>query len=152
MSEPRYLKGLAALLVGIAINHLGERLLGVRIELFRGILGFDFAWFMAMFILPFFVGVIVAVIFGLGGKWLCYFPPLIVRVISYLQIVYATGVPEGASLLPMGWWGFFVIVVMEAAAIGGVMGEIMVKRTYGRSPRHLVYKDKKAPQEGGPGT
>jgi len=152
MSKPRYLKGLAALLVGIAINHLGERLLGVRIELFRGILGFDFAWFMAMFILPFFVGVIVAVIFGLGGKWLCYFPPLIVRVISYLQIVYVTGVPEGASLLPMGWWGFFVIVVMEAAAIGGVMGEIMVKRTYGRSPRHLVYKDKKAPQEGGPGT
>jgi hypothetical protein len=152
MTEPRYWKGLAALLVGVAVNHLGERLLGVRIELFRGILGFDFAWFMAMFILPFFVGVIVALLFGLGGKWLCYFPPLIVRVLSYLQIVYVTGVPEGTSLLPLGWWGFFVIVVMEAAAIGGVMGEIMVKGTYGRSPRHLVYKDKKVPQEGGPGT
>jgi len=152
MSEPRYGKGLATLLVGIAVEHLGERLLGVQIELFRGILGFDFPWFMAMFILPFCVGVLVALLFGLGGKWLCYFPPLIVRIIAYFQIVYVTGVPEGASLIPMGWWGFFVIVVMEASAIGGVMGEIMVKRTYGRSPRHLVYKDKTAPQEDGPGT
>jgi hypothetical protein len=152
MRQPRYLKGLATLLVGIAIEHFGERLLGVQLELFRGLFGFGLAWFTAMFILPFFVGVIVALLFGLGGKWLCYFPPLIVRVISYLQIIYVSGVPEGAALLPMGWWGFFVIVVMESAAIGGVMGEILVKGTYGRSARHLVYKDKKAVQEGDPGT
>lgn len=144
MIQPRYWKGTVAVLVGVALNHFGDRLLGVQIELFRGIQGFDFPWFTAMFILPFFVGLVVALIFGLGGKWLCYFPPLIVRVLSYLQIVYLTGTPEGTSLMPMGWWGFFVIIVMEAAAIGGVMGEIVVKGTYGRSPRHLVYKAKDA--------
>jgi hypothetical protein len=51
-------------------------------------------------------------------------------------------IPEGVSLLPLGWWGFFVILCIEAAAIGGVIGEIVLKRTYGRLPRELVYKNK----------
>jgi hypothetical protein len=35
--------------------------------------------------------------------------------------------------MPMGWWGFYVILAIEAAAIGGVIGEVVIKRTYGRS-------------------
>jgi hypothetical protein len=31
---------------------------------------------------------------------------------------------------------------VESAAFGGVIGEILVKRTYGRIPRHLLYRDK----------
>ena len=34
--------------------------------------------------------------------------------------------------MPIGWWGFFVILTIESAAIGGVIGEVMIKRTYGR--------------------
>jgi hypothetical protein len=40
--------------------------------------------------------------------------------------------------MPLGWWGFFVILAMEAAMIGGVMGEIMNKRVYGwKKVRHV---------------
>jgi len=67
---------------------------------------------------------------------------LIVRLFSYYQFMYFTSIPDGASLMPMGWWGFFVILAVESAAFGGVAGEILVKKTYGRLPRELVYKDK----------
>jgi len=129
-----------AILVGCAINYFGDRLLGIKIELFYGIQTFNFLWILDMFALPFVVGVVVAVIFGLGGKWLCYFPPLIVRALSYYEISHGS-IPHGMSLLPMGWWGFFVILVIEASAFGGVMGEIWVKGTYGRRPRQMVYKE-----------
>lgn len=141
LTKSRFGKGVAALLVGCAVNHFGDRLLGVQIELFHGIQTFSFMWILDMFVLPFFVGMMVAVMFGLGGKWLCYFPPLIVRIVSYYEISHITGVPHGSSLLPLGWWGFFVILVMEASAFGGVLGEIMVKGTYGRRPRQMVYKE-----------
>ncbi len=138
--KERLLKGTAALMIGCALNHFGDRLLGVQIELFRGLETFSFLWIVDVFVLPFVVGIVVAAIFGLGGKWLCYFPPLIVRLLSYAAISHATHLPEGASVLPLGWWGFFVILVMEAAAFGGIAGEIMVKGTYGRRPAELLYK------------
>jgi hypothetical protein len=131
----RLAKGAAALLIGCALNHFGDRLLGVKLELFRGLLGFDGPWILDVFALPFLVGVVVAAIFGLGGKWLCYFPPLIVRIVSYFEVLYVSGVPAGTSLIPLGWWGFFVILVVEASAIGGVVGEIVMKNTYGRQPK-----------------
>lgn len=140
LTGARFLSGVVAVIMGCALNYFGDRLLGVKIELFRGILDFNGLWVIDMLVLPFFVGVLVAVIFGLGGKWLCYFPPLIVKSISYLDSVYLSGIPEDASLIPFGMWALFVTVVMTSAAFGGVMGEIMVKRTYGRSPRDLLYK------------
>lgn len=147
MTRARFNKGVAAVLVGCAANHFGDRLLGVKIELFHGLQTFSFMWMLDVFVLPFVVGVLVAMMFGLGGKWLCYFPPLIVRLVSYWEVSHvAGGIPHGSSLLPLGWWGFFVILVMEASAIGGVIGEIMVKGTYGRRPRQMVYKE--AAEEG----
>ncbi len=144
--KERLIKGVAAVLVGCALNHFGDRLLGVQIELFRGLQTFSFAWIADVFVLPFVVGIVVAAIFGMGGKWLCYFPPLIVRLVSYAELAHAA-VPTGASLLPLGWWGFFVILVMEAAAFGGIAGEIMVKGTYGRRPAELLYKRSSATDE-----
>ena len=142
LTRARFFSGVVAVIMGCALNYFGDRLLGVKIELFRGILDFNGLWVIDMLVLPFFVGVLVAVIFGLGGKWLCYFPPLIVKSISYLDSVYLSGIPEDASLIPFGMWALFVTVVMTSAAFGGVMGEIMVKRTYGRSPRDLLYKQR----------
>lgn len=142
LTRARFFSKIMAIILGCVLNYFGDRLLGVKIELFRGILDFNGLWVIDMLVLPFLVGVLVAVIFGLGGKWLCYFPPLIVKSISYVESIYLNPVPEGASLIPFGMWGLFVTVVMTAAAFGGVMGEIMVKGTYGRSPRDLLYKQR----------
>jgi len=129
----RYLKGLVALLIGMSLNHFGDRLLGVKIELFSGLSTFSFAWMLDVFFVPFLVGLAVAWIFGWGAKWLCYFPPLIVRCLSYAEILYVSGTPHGSNLNPLGWWGFYVILAMESAGIGGILGELMIKNVYGRS-------------------
>lgn len=137
----RYLKGLVALLIGMSLNHFGDRLLGVKLELFSGLSTFSFAWILDVFFVPFLVGLAVAWIFGMGGKWLCYFPPLIVRSLSYAEILYVSGTPHGSILNPMGWWGFFVILAMESAGIGGIVGEVMIKNVYGRS-NMIISQDK----------
>ncbi|HEC18735.1 MAG TPA: hypothetical protein ENI97_05270 [Gammaproteobacteria bacterium] len=121
-----------ALLAGCLLNFLGDWLLGVRIELFWGLKTFNIFWFLQLFILPLLVGIAVSYIYGLGGKWIAVFPPLIVRYIAYYQTVYSNNpLPDGAELMPLGWWGFFVILAMESAMIGGVLGEIMNRRIYG---------------------
>lgn len=129
----RFLAGLVAVLIGMSLNHFGDRLLGVRIELFSGLSTFSFRWVLDVFFVPFLVGLVVAWIFGRGAKWLCYLPPLLVRCLSYAEIYYISGTPHGANLNPMGWWGFYVILVMEAAGIGGILGEVLIKNIYGRS-------------------
>ena len=144
MTASRFKKGVLALVVGCLINFVGDHLLGVRIELFWGLSTFNLLWFLAVFIVPFVAGTAVGMIFGLGGKWMSYFPPLIVRFYAYFETMKFIGIPDGAALMPMGWWGFFVILAMESAAIGGVMGEILIKRTYGRKPTHLEYQERVA--------
>ncbi len=147
----RITRGAAAVLMAMALNHLGDRLLGVKIEIFTGIEYFSPLWIVDVFLVPLICGVLVSAIYGMGGKWLCYFPPMIVRAISYYEVANITGVPQGAALMPLGWWGFFVILVVEAAVIGGVLGEVIMKRTYGRRARHLVYKDRSPPDRQQPG-
>jgi len=132
--KPRYSLGVATLMIGSAVNYFGDRLLGVTMELFRGLATFSFPWMLDVFLLPFLVGLLVSWIFGRGGKWLCYFPPAIVRMVSYASIYFSGSVPPGSRLIPLGWWGFFVILAVESSAIGGVLGEVMIRRTYGRSP------------------
>jgi hypothetical protein len=129
----RFFLGLVALVAGMGLNYLGDRLLGVRIELYSGLATFSFAWILDVFFVPFLVGLLVSWIFGMGGKWLCYFPPLIVRSLSYAEIMYVSGTPHGSNLNPMGWWGLYVILAMESSAIGGILGEVMKKNVYGRS-------------------
>jgi len=149
LDKTRFLKGVVALLMGCGLNYFGDQLLGAQVELYRGIQGFNPMWAVDVFILPFFVGLLVSAIFGFGGKWLSYFPPLIVRSISYYEILHnMNSIPQGATLAPMGWWGFFVILAIEASAFGGIMGEIMMKGTYGRSPQHKIYKQSSRNTEG----
>ncbi|MFA6920610.1 MAG: hypothetical protein WC216_02105 [Gallionella sp.] len=134
----RTVTGIIALLSGMLLNHLGDRLLGVQIELFSGLSTFSFAWAVDLFFVPFLSGLLVARIFGRGAKWLCYFPPLLVRMLSYINILYITGIPHGSILNPLGWWGLYVILAMEAAAMGGILGEVMIKHVYGRSPKPVA--------------
>lgn len=151
MTKQRFMTGTLAILVGCLVNYVGDKLLGVRIELFygNGLDTFNFIWFVQLFILPVLVGFVVAAIFGLGGKWLCYFPPMIVRYLAYVETEYFVGIPVNTHLMPMGLWVFFVILAVECAAIGGVFGEIMNKRVYGRTSkeeaeRTLIQPNKKS--------
>lgn len=139
--EDRLLKGFIAFGVAAALLHFGDVILDSHIELFNGIAYFSFAWIAAVFILPFLAGIIVAYIFGGGGKWLAVFPPLLVRVMALYQVVNSP-LPDHMSREPIGWWGFFLILIMESAMIGGVVGEVINKRTYGRRDKNLLYKKK----------
>lgn len=132
--KPRYALGSAALMIGSAVNYFGDRLLGVRLEIFHDIgTTFGMLSLLDIFVVPFLAGLAVAWVFGRGAKWLCYFPPLIVRCIAYAGLALGDGAPPGSAILPLGWWGFFVILVMEAAAFGGILGEVFLKRIYTRS-------------------
>jgi hypothetical protein len=137
----RFLSGVSALIAGVLLNFIGDWILGVKIELFFGLSTFSFAWVLDVFFVPFIVGLLVAWIFGSGAKWLSYFPPLIVRCISYAYIAFVTGSPHGSNLNPMGWWGFYVILAMEASGIGGILGEVLIKNVYGRSSDLLSSKE-----------
>jgi hypothetical protein len=134
-NSQRFYRGAAAVLLGSAFNHFGDRILGVQIEAFSGGIGyFSPFWVLDLFLVPFLCGVLVSLIYGFGGKWLSYIPSLIVRSGSYFAIAYhLTPMAPGSSLMPLGWWGFYLILAIEAAAIGGVIGEVVIKRTYGRS-------------------
>lgn len=136
------------MLIGTALIYLGDRVLGVKIELFSGFSTFNLAWALDIFLVPFVMGMVVAWIYGSeahhSGKafrfsqgismiiWVCYFPPLIVRSISYLDILYVTGVPEGSSLMPFGLWACFVVVTMTTAGMGEIVGEVIIK-AHGRT-------------------
>ena len=127
---PKWQRFLVAFFAGALIFDLGHHLLGVRLELFWGIEGYNLAWVAAMFALPFMAGIVIGMIYGWGGKWLAHFPPLVVAAVSYYTTL-KTGAPDGASLIPLMWWGFFVILNMEFCAAGGVIGELLLKNWYG---------------------
>lgn len=141
MTRQRFYAGMLALTAGCLVNYVGDKIIGVRLELFWGLQTFNFLWFLQLFILPIFVGMTVSMIFGLGGKWLCYFPSAIIRCFSYVEMKYLLDVPQGADLMPFGWYIFFIILAVESAAIGGVVGEIMVKRIYGRTDPEQAKKE-----------
>lgn len=126
------LRGSLALGIGAVVIYVGLRLLGAHVELFTGISYFNLSWFAAVFLLPALAGFLVSSFYGLGGKILAYFPPTPVFAFDYYTSLHASHIPEGSHLMPLGWWGFFVILAIESCAIGGVFGEVFNKRIYGR--------------------
>ena len=138
---------IVAITAGVVVNYLGDLFIsyiapppGVRIELFWGVATFSPYWVVALTIPPLIAGFVVSMVYGLGGKVICYFVPIIVRGASYLQMMEHEGLPDGVVLLPFGYWILILIVAIEAAAIGGVFGEILIKKTYGRRPKHALHK------------
>jgi len=127
---PKWQRFLVAFFAAGFLFDVGHKILGVRVELFWGIAGYDLAWVTAMFLLPFITGVAIGLIYGWGGKLLAHFPPLVLLAIDYYMTLQH-GAPEGARLIPLMWWGFFVILNMEFCAVGGVFGELLLKRFYG---------------------
>ena len=134
-----YLWSLTALVAGCAVIYLGDWVLGVSLEVNFGMATYSPLWVLDLILVPFIAGLVVSFIYGLGGKILAHFPPLIVRCIEYFTLE-AGDYPEGVSILPLGFWILIVIVVVEAASAGGFVGEVVIKRTYGRSPKHTTHK------------
>src|SRR3569832_1848535 len=56
-----------AVLVGAGIVYLGDKLLGVTLERFYGVETFTLFWVADLFLVPFIAGIVVSLIFGLGG-------------------------------------------------------------------------------------
>jgi len=103
--------------------------LGVHIEWFSGLSGFNFAWVLAMSVVPVITGIVIGIIYGFGGKYLAHFPPALAMLWTY-QHTHLYSLPDGVQLLPWGLWIVFVILQMEFCAVGGFVGELMIRRYY----------------------
>ncbi|MDX8391045.1 MAG: hypothetical protein R8K53_00500 [Mariprofundaceae bacterium] len=126
---PYWLRGVIAFVLGAAVYQGGMLLLGVHLEWFSGIAGFDFAWLLAMSVLPFATGILIGAVYGFGGKYLAHFPPAMMMLWTYQQSYTAT-LPDGVHLIPWGLWVVFVILQMEFCAVGGFIGEILVRKRF----------------------
>jgi len=124
------LRGATAFAVGGGLLQTGYDLLGVHLEYFAGINSFSLNWIVAMFPLPVLTGVVIGMIYGYGGKYLAHFPPLAVLLISYAQSLH-NPVPAGEHILPWGIWAMFIILQMEFCAVGGFIGELIMRRRTG---------------------
>ena len=145
-SKPEYkrialdvLWGSVALSAGSAVVYYGDRLLNVSLEIFYGISTFSPIWVLDLIFVPLVAGFVVSLIYGLGGKILAHFAPLFVRIHAYVALDPSL-FPNDVQLLPVGYWILLVIVSMESAAAGGLIGEYVIKKTYGRRPKHLIHK------------
>jgi len=128
-----------AITAGVFVILFLDRMLGVQLEFFRGMQTFSATWIFGLIIVPIISGFVVSLVYGLGGKIIAHFPPLIAKSYIYFNIT-PEQIPPGAEVIPIGFWILIVIVVVEAGAAGGLIGEILIKRTYGRRPKHLVHK------------
>ncbi|HKB59779.1 MAG TPA: hypothetical protein VKC56_06985 [Gallionellaceae bacterium] len=133
----QYVKYAAAIAAGMAVIALGDRLLGAKIEVFYGMTTFTLAWTLDVFLVPFISGLAVsAVVRSRMGKWLSFLPPLFVRSLSYLYMylyVYNDG-KDFFYHLNVFYWGLCVILSMEAANIGGLLGDVLTG-AYGTRPK-----------------
>jgi len=123
----KMLKVMASIGIGCAMIYFGGRVLDVRLELFWGLSTYSLGWIVVIFILPFITGGLIGWIYGPGGKIVAHFPPLIVHGMNYFQTLHHSA-PYGASLMPLGWWGLYVLLTMEFCAFGAFAGEFMLQR------------------------
>lgn len=137
---PKWMRGFIAFAIGSMMIDSGLTFLDVRIEWYSGLDGFGLAWITAMTLLPVLTGVAVGAIYGFGGKYLAHFPPLGVLIWAYYESVTHV-LPSGVHLLPWPLWGFFVILQMEFCAVGGVAGELLVRKYYGWDPGTVQVAD-----------
>jgi len=130
-----------SIFTGAGVIYFGDKLLGTNLALFYGVSTFSPIWVISLIAIPFVGGFVVSLIYGLGGQLLAYMPAIIVHGMAYYEF-YANPalLPAGVSLLPIGYWILIMIVAVEACGIGGIVGEVMVKKTYGRSDKRKLHK------------
>jgi hypothetical protein len=112
---------------GMGTNFLGDWVLGVRLEIFQGMATFTPRWMLDVFLVNFVVGLVVARFYGRHAKWLAIVPPFLVRCISYAYLYFVEN-PVGDFFfqLHLHYWGPTVILAVECANIGGILGEVLM--------------------------
>ena len=131
--------GTIALSMGAVVVFLGGYFLNVSMDVFYGIATFNALWITNLFLVTFIAGIVVSLIYGLGGKMLAHFAPIPIYFYNYASID-KYGLPDGVTLLPFFYWVLIVILAVEFSGLGGFLGEVLIKKTYGRRPRHLVHR------------
>lgn len=127
VNKSKWRAGVIAVGAGMGVNFLGDWLLGVRIEVFRGIATFTPAWMADVFLVNFIVGLVVARFYGRHAKWLAIVPPLIVRSLSYGHLYFIENHSGDFFLqLHLHYWGPTVILAVECANFGGIVGEVLM--------------------------
>jgi len=121
-----FLKSAVVISIGCLLIYFGIKLLGVHIELYRGIHLIDEKWITAIYLVPFLVGALIVMAFGPGGSWVCWIPPIIVEGYGYIDTAYISGIPEDAQLIPVGYWIYYMVLMVGAAAIGGFSYQIFM--------------------------
>ncbi len=123
------IKGTLAVLAGMLVIFLGDALLGAKLEVFSGLATFTPVWVLDVFLVPFVSGLVVArIVRSRNGKWLACLPPLFVRCLTYLYMylyVYHDG-KDFFFHLNLYYWGPVVILVVEFANLGGILGDVLV--------------------------
>lgn len=120
-----YVRAVQAVLAGCLVIFIGDFLLGVQIEIFRGIATFSFPWTLDVFVVPFIAGLVVALIYkGRSGKWLAFLPPIIVRCLNcyYLYLTNDQWNENFFFHLHLHYWGLAVILCFQASYLGGHLG------------------------------
>jgi hypothetical protein len=64
-------------------------------------------------------------------KWLACLPPMLVRGLSYLYLYYSGSQGDFFLDLQLFYWGPCVILAVESANFGAILGEVLVG-VYGR--------------------
>ncbi len=134
------LMGSLSIAVGTAVIYFGYQLLDVDLSLYYGIQTFNPTWVVALFFVPFVGGLFVSFIYGLGGKILAYAPALLVCAADYIYLEFFGTIPQGTTILPLGYWMLVVIIAVESAGVGGIIGEVVIKKTYGRTDKSKLHK------------
>lgn len=137
-----------SVLAGAVVIYVGDTLVGVQLEVIK-VPGYLLSYFtpmlmVDMFIVPLIGGFVVTSIYGLGGKILSGFAPVLVRGYCYYSLTFITPPGEGETL-PFLYWILPVIITVEVAWVGGFLGEVMIKKIYGRpnkKPNYITQAEK----------
>jgi hypothetical protein len=94
-------------------------------------------WMLDVFLVNFIVGLVVARFYGRHAKWLAIVPSFLVRCFSYAYLYFIEN-PVGDFFfqLHLHYWGPTVILAVECANIGGIVGEVLMG-VYGRKGRSV---------------
>lgn len=142
--QPTYQRGIIAVGAGMAFNFLGDWVTGANIETFRGIATFTLPWMLDVFVVPFLSGLIVAKIYrARGAKYLACLPPLLVRCLTYSYMYFFT-FHDGKDFffhLNLYYWGPAVILVVEAANFGAILGEVLTRAYHPKAPQPALQSE-----------
>jgi hypothetical protein len=125
---------LLGIALGATVYYVLIKLLGVHIEIWRGVNTFTSArWFAATAIAPAVAGFVTGIVAGHNGKWYAMVPVALLHTADYMETVrMATG---QVTVLGPGLFVFLMIVMLELALMAGWGAEVLRARMGGQDAR-----------------